>query len=491
MRAINYYEDDNLVYDSVHGYIPLSGSSFSGEVSERDIIDSAWMQRLRQIHQLQTAWFVYPTAEHSRFQHSLGSMHLASKVIEQLYTSLVDTCEEINCNEKLPSRNYLESLVRMAALLHDVGHGPFGHFFDSHYLSNFNLNHEKLGAEIIRRKLSPMLCKIRRNPRGEIDSSETLDPEQIAFLIVRPVLNQKVEVPFWLKLLRSLFSGLYTVDNMDFVLRDAYMTGFGTSIVDVDRLIHYSFFTPEGLTIHQKGFAALIRFLNVRGELFRSIYFHRDVRAIDLTLNELFERSMGYIFPDPKLPDKKEIRNPLDYLDDYLGFTEWSLLIDVSRFGQSINLEKRELGLLWQKFLMRQVPFRMAAEKTILFQSDNREHTSIFGNEEILKQMIISKLPENLRSIDFQIDCARHQLRGGVQSDISGGQQNIINVQNCLFDPSMKTVRRLEDEDLFRYIPQSYRICRIYTKNYHHIESLAEAMNSIANSTGYDTETNM
>jgi HD superfamily phosphohydrolase len=476
----------------VHGYIPFSASIFSGEFSERDIIDSAWVQRLRQIHQLQTAWFVYPTAEHSRFQHSVGSMHLASRIIDRLYPSLADACELINCNEKLPSRNYLESLVRMAALLHDIGHGPFGHFFDSHYLSRFNLNHEKLGAEIIRRELAPLLRKIRRNPRGEIDQNETLDPEQIAFLIVRPSSDQLSDSPFWLRLLRSIFCGLYTVDNMDFVLRDAYMTGFGTSIIDIDRLIHYSFFTSEGLTIHQKGFAALIRFLKVRGELFQSIYFHRDVRAIDLALSELFERSCKYIFPNPLEPEVASIRNPLECLDNYLRFTEWSLLVDVSRFAQSSNSEKRELAPLWQKFLTRQIPFCMATEKTILFQSDKRENTSIFSDETILKQIIISKLPEQLRTIEFQIDCARHQLRGGMQNEISSGsQQSNVNVKNCLFDPSTKKIRLLEDEDLFRYIPQSYRICRVYTKNPEHIIPLAEAMNRITDNAVSDTETNM
>ena len=132
--------------------------------------------------------------------------------------------------------------------------------------------------------------------------------------------------PRWLVLLRSLlFSGIYTIDNMDFVLRDAYMSGYSPRAFDLDRLLHYSFFTPQGLTIHDRGADALVRFIGVRAELFRSVYFHRTVRAIDLTLKDLFAASRDWLFPG----------NPLEHLDDYLHFTESSLLVDVQRWATS------------------------------------------------------------------------------------------------------------------------------------------------------------
>ena len=92
---------------------------------------------------------------------------------------------------------------------------------------------------------------------------------------------------------------------MDFVLRDAYMSGYSTRAFDLDRLLHYSDFTPKGLTIHERGLSALVRFISVRAELFRAIYFHRTVRAIDLGLQELFLDSKQYLFPG----------NPLEHLD--------------------------------------------------------------------------------------------------------------------------------------------------------------------------------
>jgi HD superfamily phosphohydrolase len=474
MSRHTYFDGENLSQDPLHGYIPFSSASENGEVAERDIIDSNWVQRLRQIHQLQTAWLVYPTAEHTRFQHSLGAMHLASKTLAQLYPSLTDVCSDTG--ETLPSRAYLESLMRMAALLHDVGHGPFGHFFDAKFLSKYNLNHEKLGAEIIRQKLAPMLRAIRRNPFGMLAENETLDPEQIAFLIVRPSAETQPSgcgSVRWLRLLRSLFSGLYTVDNMDFILRDAYMTGFSARAFDIDRLLHYSFFTPQGLTVHQKGFATLTRFLSVRAELFRSVYFHRTVRAVDIALGALFAEGGHLLFP----------MNPLEHLDEYLHFTEWSLLVDVARWNESADSKKRALAPAWHDFLQRRVPHHLAAETTVLFRAGEREQTSVFADAESLRRLIIQHLPKAMQSIPFEVDIARHLHRPDSHRPSAS--------QNFLYDPAANRIRQLEEEELYRHIPQSYRICRIYTRHLEQIAPLAKAMDALTHADGEDDETNM
>ena len=137
-----------------------------------------------------------------------------------------------------------------------------GHNDTGKTIEDFGLTHESLGGLIIRDELGDLLRGIRRNPFSRLAPDETLDPDEVAWLIMRPVPGESSERPVWLQFLRSLLSGIYTIDNLDFVLRDAYMSGYSLRAFDLDRLLHYSFFTESGLTIQEHSFGT-----NVEGEL--------------------------------------------------------------------------------------------------------------------------------------------------------------------------------------------------------------------------------
>lgn len=466
MRA---YQLENLSHDPIHGYIPFSSSEqlTQGETSERQIIDHPWVQRLRYIHQLQTAWWVFPTAEHTRFQHVLGVMHLGSRVIEALDGSLREVCPDV------PSRGYVESLVRMAGLLHDIGHGPFGHFFDAHFLSDYGLTHEKLGAAIICDELGPLLRGLRRNPNSELAADEELDPAQVAWLITRPVEGEEEQHPQWLHFLRSLLSGIYTIDNMDFVLRDAYMSGYSQRSFDLDRILRYSFFSEQGLTIHDRGADALMRFMSAKAELFRAVYFHRTVRGIDLALADLFVASKSRLFP----------HNPLERRDLYRNFTESSLLVDVARWADSEDSEQRELGLRWQALLQRDVPWRAVCQRTLVFSESDREKSSIFSDSEFVERKLRTALPAEAQDAPLRVDIARHIHRPHTAGAASG--------QNFLYDSARDEIRPLTTNELFARIPVSYRICRIYAKSDALAEDLARALDALIGGKSDDDLTNM
>jgi len=464
------YTTESLVHDPIHGYIPFISSTGlpEGETAEQAIIDHPWMQRLRQIHQLQTAWWVFPSAEHTRFQHVLGAMHLASRAVEHWYESLSQSCENT------PSRAYVESLLRMAALLHDVGHGPFGHFFDEHFLSRFGITHEDVGGVIIEEVLGDLLRGIRRNPHGRLQPLEELEPKQVAWLIRRPAgrTDSQSDQPDWLRKLRSLFSGIYTVDNMDFVLRDAYMSGLNPKSIDVSRLLHYSFFTPSGLTIHVRGLPTLIQFIETRANLFRIIYFHRTVRALDQALAEIFGETMDALFPG----------NPLDHLDDYRRLTEFSLLVDVQRWSNSEDEAKRRLGEQWEQILRRKAAWKMACERTMHFHSGSAERTTIFSEPDLIERRLRDRLPEAIREIPLAIDVARHYHRPSGRLPAGG--------QNFLLDPAVGTPQELHDDELFRSLPISLSICRVYSKDHRHDAALSVALNAVLGEAA-DAPTNM
>ncbi len=451
------YEGLALLADPIHRYILFTvPKGDRSERTEKDIIDTPWVQRLRRIHQLQSTWWVYPSGEHSRFQHVLGTMHMAGLFGRHLYPSLRE-----RFGKDLPSEPFIEELLRIAGLLHDVGHGPFGHFFDDHFLQQFRvggerLNHEILGMAIITKKLGRTIKALRRSPSGPFRPHERLDPKQIAFLIKKPEAASAAGLPDWLPALRPLFSGIYTVDNLDYVQRDAYMTGFSLDIIDIERLLLYSFFTPKGLTLHKAGESALIRFLNAKLALYAHVYHHRTTRAIDLHLQEVFKETMARIAP----------YNPYKELDRYLELTDWFLLERVREWASSKDSHERALGEEWRKILGRNIKWKMAYDFVSTIEESQRMVR--FQTPKHLEEEIRRHLPKRLQGIEFKVDMAALDPRP--INPLAEGSKKIF-----MYNPATGEVSPRPLKELFRDIPPKVAHYRIFTADRRHVKALTEA----------------
>src|SRR5438445_439775 len=383
--AADTYQGRGLIADPIHQYILYTRpGAIPGEATEQDLIDTPWVQRLRRIPQLQSARWVFPAAEHSRFQHSLGVMHLSGRLAQQLYPSLKAVFPET------PSLPLIEELLRVAGLLHDVGHGPFGHFFDDNFLSDYELTHELVGQRIIREELGDVLRGLRRSPGGVFAPGETIDPEWICYLMGKGYTHPEAGHPTWLPHLKPLLSGVFTADNMDYVLRDAYMCGVAVGPIDIDRIIYYSFFTESGLTLDRSGLQAFIMFLNARFYMYTNVYYHRTTRGIDLHLKEIFRETMQIAFPYDLRKD----------LHPYLHLTEWTLLEEVGRWHDSDEPEKERLGAEWRQILDRRLKWRMAHEVVLdLFEAKPGQR---FMDEATVEGQARKMLPRELRQLPLR-----------------------------------------------------------------------------------------
>ena len=437
------YDGLSLLADPIHAYILLTvpTTTHPEEPTEKNLIDSVWMQRLRSIYQLQSTRWVYPSAEHSRFQHSIGAMHVAGRFARHLYPSLKQTVPD------LPSLHYVEELLRIAALLHDIGHGPFCHLFDQIILSPFSLTHEQIGQHIITEHLGQLIQGLSRSPHGSFMPGEILDPAHIAFLILKDPHKATEHYPRWLSLLQPILGGVYTADNLDYVLRDAYMCGVVIGPVDLTRIIHYTFVSPQGLTLHKAGIPALQMFLNARLYLYANVYHHRTTRAIDIHLRDIFKETIQVMFP----------YHPLKRLKEYAFLTDTALLEAVRQWPISSDPTKQHLGTEWQHVLYRKTKWKTAYEAS-LPSSASRWNLQLFDNEQFERQ-VRGFLPDVLKHIEFRIDMANKD--GRPVNPLSMG-----NFQIYVYDPSTRTISKEALKNSFDFIPARIAQLRIFALNH-------------------------
>lgn len=233
-----------IINDPVYGFIAVPKGLVLG------VVDHPWFQRLRGIRQLSLTHYVYPGAQHTRFQHALGSLHLMTMALDSLRGKGVDITDE----------EY--EGAQLAVLLHDIGHGPFSHTLEGDII---DAHHESL-----------TLCFMQALNK-HFDRQLTLAIEIFKGAYPKTFLHQ-------------LVSGQLDIDRLDYLNRDTYFTGVSEGVIGSERIIKMLHVANDRLVVEEKGVYSIEKFLIARRLMYWQVYLHKTVLAAELMLKEALRR---------------------------------------------------------------------------------------------------------------------------------------------------------------------------------------------------------
>ena len=381
-------DKEHVMRDPVHGLIPLYPW-------EKKLIDTPAFQRLKRIHQLGMTHYVYPGAEHTRFTHSLGVMHVASRMFDQLakYEPLKRKPKE--------ELTMMRNAVRISALLHDIGHGCYSHVGEKTIFPKVSVSKSpEVGHEaytkliILSEQISDILSKYK-----EVTGGVTAKD------IVR-ILNGDIDE--WdCRFQCDILSGALDADKMDYLLRDSRFCGVTYGLFDLERLL-YSLRLVEinkddtrvlvlGITKH--GIQAVEEFVMARYWMFIQVYFHKYRRLYDHYLTEFLKLYLKKHFGEenPTYPTK---------LDEYLKLDDCVLLAEIHEAWHTRTFKTQE-GRMMQYYaskLMERNHHKVAFDPPL---QHIPRRVAASSNEDNGKANNFGKVEYNTNSLDVPSDYLR------------------------------------------------------------------------------------
>ncbi|MBP3967040.1 HD domain-containing protein [Paenibacillus lignilyticus] len=360
--------EEKVFKDPVHKYIYVQDQLIWQLINTREF------QRLRRIRQLGTSYLTFHGAEHSRFSHSLGVYEITRKIISQF---------ERGGYTDWPKEEKLVALC--AALLHDVGHGPFSHsiedVFDSH--------HEEWTCRILlgNTEINAVL--------REFDPSY---PERIAAVICK-TYHQPIVV--------SLVSSQMDADRMDYLLRDAYFTGVNYGTFDLERILRVLRPHQGRIVVKESGMHAVEDYLMSRYQMYWQVYFHPVTRSSEIILRQIFRRAKELFGSDYQFQSlMKPIRMLLEGTMDIEGYLNLDEALVQTAFAQWAHEPDPVLSDLCRRFLNRK-----------LYKYVTMDHPDEKLWQEIREQLQkIGLHPDYHLEIDFPYDMPYDVYRPGSTS---------------------------------------------------------------------------
>jgi HD superfamily phosphohydrolase len=232
--------------DPVYGFVSIQDDLIF------ELVEHRYFQRLRRIEQLGLTHLVYPVAVHSRFQHSLGAMHLMQKAIDNLKTLGHDISDD-------EARS-----AEIAILLHDIGHGPYSHALEHSIVSG--ISHEEISRLFFRR--------FNDVYDGQLNSA-----------------LQIFEGSYQKKFLTKLVSSQLDMDRLDYLKRDSFFTGVAEGVINYERLLNMLNVVDDGLVIEAKGIYSVEKFITARRLMYWQVYLHKTVLVAEYLLMQLLKRA--------------------------------------------------------------------------------------------------------------------------------------------------------------------------------------------------------
>lgn len=284
------------IRDPIHGFIYR-------EPKEKKIVDTRVFQRLRRLKQLAMASLVYPGAVHSRFEHSLGAFHIARQISTRLLTTDSD-----------------RELVRLAALLHDIGHGPFSHV-----------------SEPILQKFSTVKLDWEKNQIHEVISSRIIQSDAELIRIMGEDqcndITRLLAGKYGFRILKDIVSGPLDVDKQDYLLRDSYFCGVKYGVYDLNRFIdvlkmHKDADDEQYLAISSDGINSVEQFVLAKYYMNVQVYFHK----IRLITDEMIKRGIGLGITEDKIDWLQNLYTydgSDSHLQEYLQWYDEKLVLEI------------------------------------------------------------------------------------------------------------------------------------------------------------------
>lgn len=305
--------DNEIVFkDPVHDYIHVRHQLIL------DLIDSQEFQRLRRIKQLGTAQYTFHGAEHSRFQHSLGVYELTRKICDRFVRNYPDDWDD---SERL--------LTLSAALLHDIGHGPFSHTFEK----IFHTDHEQFTIDIILNE-STEVNKILNRVSPSF-------PTEVASVIDGTYPNPQVV---------QLISSQIDADRMDYLQRDAYFTGVTYGTFDLSRILRVIRPYKDGIAFQYQGMHAVEDYIVSRYQMYMQVYFHPVSRGMEVTLDRLLRRASD-LYAINALESTIPLLEPFfenkATINDYLKLDDNILMTIIRSWTESHDLHLKRLAKMF------------------------------------------------------------------------------------------------------------------------------------------------